>query len=465
MQTEAVFENISNRIHLELSKASRSIIVAVAWLTNASLFFVLLEKAKNGVNVELMLMNDEINNSCGIDYNKLSQVGGKLWLVGSEGSRDRLMHNKFCVIDNETVINGSYNWTNKAKLNHESITIVADNNEFAEKFLTEFHTIKEFYFGADNEVQEIDLEMICSRLKTLEEAIRINDIEDINYIIQKIKKCLPPIIDPNLDTLHLIITFIEKKRFTDALNLIASFRARYVSLILYSDLEVAALTLEMKSLEIQISSLEDEKVELEKLLYEFEIRHNSELGEIILKILKLRTIKYQNETNLNPERQRKYQEAKQDYNQYNNYFNDSIGKIIIKIPDDQRDELKRLYRNASKLCHPDAVAEKYKKGAENIFKELNNAYKANDIEKVRILLRDLEKGIFISGSDTLSEKLELIKKVNYLRLLRDDLERKILNIKNSNTFQKISNIENWDLYFSGLKNQLDNELTILVNEL
>jgi phosphatidylserine/phosphatidylglycerophosphate/cardiolipin synthase-like enzyme len=47
------------------------------------------------------------------------------------------MHHKFCIIDLKTVVHGSYNWTNKARWNKETVSI--DNSrELAEKFATEF---------------------------------------------------------------------------------------------------------------------------------------------------------------------------------------------------------------------------------------------------------------------------------------------------------------------------------------
>ena len=51
------------------------------------------------------------------------------------------MHNKFCVIDLAIVINGSYNWTKKAKFNKENIT-VDNSRELAEKFAAEFLVLK-----------------------------------------------------------------------------------------------------------------------------------------------------------------------------------------------------------------------------------------------------------------------------------------------------------------------------------
>lgn len=52
------------------------------------------------------------------------------------------MHNKFCIIDLETVLHGSYNWTNKAQYNYETIIIEKDCI-FAEKFSEEFIRLKQ----------------------------------------------------------------------------------------------------------------------------------------------------------------------------------------------------------------------------------------------------------------------------------------------------------------------------------
>ena len=51
------------------------------------------------------------------------------------------MHNKFCIIDLQTVIHGSYNWTNNAKYNDETIAI-ENSRELAEKFAKQFIKLK-----------------------------------------------------------------------------------------------------------------------------------------------------------------------------------------------------------------------------------------------------------------------------------------------------------------------------------
>ena len=165
MQTQAYFEDIQYHIKHELGKAKASIYIAVAWFTDEELFEILCRKTNDGVSVDLMLMDDEINNGSGIDYGRLggqafqtrastnktsanaSSGYGKVWKINGANQNGILMHNKFCVIDGETVINGSYNWTNKAKQNHESITVIYEAPDLARQFIAEFNAIKEKHFG------------------------------------------------------------------------------------------------------------------------------------------------------------------------------------------------------------------------------------------------------------------------------------------------------------------------------
>jgi phosphatidylserine/phosphatidylglycerophosphate/cardiolipin synthase-like enzyme len=59
---------------------------------------------------------------------------------------ENLMHNKFCIIDLKTVIHGSYNWTNRARFNDETIEVV-NSREVAEKFSDEFIKLKRTALG------------------------------------------------------------------------------------------------------------------------------------------------------------------------------------------------------------------------------------------------------------------------------------------------------------------------------
>ena len=92
METQAYFENIQEHIQACLLAAESEIDLAVAWFTDRLLFDVLCEKAKSGVKVRLMIFDDDINKYLSI--NDLQACGGRIYRIS-----EKLMHNKFCVID------------------------------------------------------------------------------------------------------------------------------------------------------------------------------------------------------------------------------------------------------------------------------------------------------------------------------------------------------------------------------
>jgi hypothetical protein len=52
------------------------------------------------------------------------------------------MHNKFCIIDDETVITGSYNWSANAWNHFENIVIIKNDYKLLLSFLHEFEDLK-----------------------------------------------------------------------------------------------------------------------------------------------------------------------------------------------------------------------------------------------------------------------------------------------------------------------------------
>lgn len=129
--------NIQNVIQRELFTANSSIKIAVAWFTNDLLFQPLLLKLATGVKVDLILNKDDINLSSYIDFNLFAQQGGNLYWNES----NRLMHEKFCIIDDKVVITGSYNWTNKAEVNYESISVFTDEQDTIADYKARFQAL------------------------------------------------------------------------------------------------------------------------------------------------------------------------------------------------------------------------------------------------------------------------------------------------------------------------------------
>lgn len=131
------FEDIKGLICTEIEKAKFIVWVAVAWFTDKDLANLLYKKAKQGVNIQIILNDDKINSTL---KDKLTEYF-EVFFAPSNDKFDKLMHNKFCIIDLEKIIHGSYNWTNKAQYNNETISIIESRLE-AKKFAEQFLRIK-----------------------------------------------------------------------------------------------------------------------------------------------------------------------------------------------------------------------------------------------------------------------------------------------------------------------------------
>ena len=445
MQTEAVFEDIAIRIQSEIKKAQKSIFIAVAWFTNKDLFNELLEKAKTGCNVSLIISNDKINTNSRITFELLEKYNSKCYKIGN-GETD-LKHNKFCVIDYSTVITGSYNWSYKAENNFENVILNYDDTALAEQFISEFNQIrKQFYPNEPKTEIVFPIGKIIKRLEILKNHIILEDLEELKKQTTKLSE-----YNFNTDLLE-IINDIQKEEFAFAIIKIQNFINQNQQLAIWDDPEIAALRLEVKVLENQLNGYENEKIELEKLLSDFHHRHTIELGDIILEILKLRKLKFK-------EDKEKQQEAEEDYRQYNEQITEEKGKFKYEITDEEKLELKRKFRKASFMCHPDKVADEFKDAAQKIFVDLKAAYEANDLNKVTEILNNLEKGNFFKAvSDTISQKAKLMAASAKLRIQIKILENEITSIKQSETYKTISEIDDWDAYFKKTKKLLVQEL-------
>lgn len=137
---KAHFDNIRQNILDELDKASEKIVVAVYWFTNQTLFQKLMAKIAEGLKVELIIHNDYINNrETGLSFQNFIDSGGEFYFSDTFNP----MHNKFCVIDNKVLINGSYNWTYYAEdRNRENILLIKDEQETIDAFIIEFDRLK-----------------------------------------------------------------------------------------------------------------------------------------------------------------------------------------------------------------------------------------------------------------------------------------------------------------------------------
>lgn len=295
-----------------------------------------------------------------------------------------------------------------------------------------------------------DLQKIIKRLEIIKSLVLLEEGDEIELQISRLKK-----LDIPTEVLGIIID-LQNKSFGNAINKIEDFLTTNNQVAFYIDPEIEALRLEAKGLEKQIQQLNDEKAELDKLIFEFGVRHNQELGELILKILEFRKVK----TKGTPQEE----EAKKDYEDFNTNYEANKNEKIVSLNEEEQKELKSKYRNASKLCHPDVVNDKQKDLANKIFIELNEAFEKNNLVRVREILKGLQNGnAFTTKADIINVKQELYTELERLKIRLATLTIEINYIKTGNVYAKIISIVNWDDYFQETKEQLQGQLKELEN--
>lgn len=297
----------------------------------------------------------------------------------------------------------------------------------------------------------LDLSKIIKRIELIKTLIALEEEETIAEQTIKLEEY------QSNEKVKELISLLRQKSYGQAITQIEIFINLHQQMTFWIDPEIDALKLEIKSLEVEINNLSDEKADLEKIVHEFGIRHNQELGKLIIKILQFRKE--------NAKGTAQEQEAQEDYNTYHEEFESSKSEKIADLTEDEQKELKSKYRKASKLCHPDLVSEEQKELATKLFAELSSAYERNDLEKVREILKNLELGnFFIAKSDAINEK-ELLKiEIEKLRLRIKELKEQLQIIVESTTYETIISIDNWEDYFSNAKKELSSQLKNLENE-
>ena len=195
---KAYFCNIRSEIIPLLKQARVTISVAMAWFTSSELFQELLNCLSRKVKVELVLLDNPTNfMEFAPDFNRFIEAGGIFRLSKPENG---FMHHKFCIIDNEILITGSYNWTYNAENRNIENIVISDVSSVVEEFQNEFSRLIRTTEKTDE----------CPRLTWNEIGQRDDaDYREMNYEIEYICEArnlaVQKVIKPNT-TVQIIDT-------------------------------------------------------------------------------------------------------------------------------------------------------------------------------------------------------------------------------------------------------------------
>ena len=450
MTSEGIFENIAERIEEEINKSQKDIYLAVAWFTNKNLFNSLVKKSQEGVKVILVISDNEINRNSSINYNDIQKGESKLFWIGGDKS---FMHNKFCIIDDYVVITGSYNWSYKAETNFENVVITSGDGELATQFKKEINRIIGELLTDE---KELPLSKIIKRLEIIKNYIILEELEDLDGEIRKI---IPFDFD---DKISEIIHEIKQQNFGSAIKKIETFITLSQSMVTWIDYELEGIKIELKILENELAALEGEKMSIEKLLADFIHQYTRELGDVVLEILYIKSLLVEDD-------EVEYEKAKLEEEEYRQQVDKEEKKVKFELTEEEKGELKKMYRKGVFKCFPDLFQNESQEVIDmftEIFKSLNEANEKQDLNEVRRIIDMLDNNSFMNFKKKESnDKIKLASKKEFLRSKITKLKVDLNNLRESEKYIEIIQIEDFNQYFKNLRQQLKDHLSSLKNTL
>lgn len=466
METKAYFENIQSHLVDELASAQDEITIAVPWFTDRHLFDTICRQSRKGVRVQLLLMQDEINRSGRIPFQQLEASGGQLFWVPEGG---RLMHNKFVVIDQKTVIIGSYNWSNKAQTNDENITVINGNLGLASEYITTYRKILRGLGYQSSEEQKFDPRTISLRLQAIRNLIELEEMETLADQVRKLSGF------GDDSELQEIISSISNRLFEQGKIQIINYLKNHQQIVEYIDPEIAQLEMLLEALKLQLNALSDQKAEMERQIVIFDRRTTQELGELINEYLRLRSEKLKrdigekNEVDSEEEfdaAKTEYQQAKQEYEEYQQEYELVKDEPLFQLKEEEQKRIKIVYRKASQLCHPDKVEDVYRQEAHEVFVALNAAYRKNDLKSVESILKKIEIGQFdIHVHRGNRDRAQLEVRIGELRREIELITRELVMLSKNESYLKATTIKDLDKYLDQKRSALNEEIGNLRTEL
>ena len=457
MEIKAHFAHIGKTIQDELNGAQTSITAAIAWLTDPELFNALVRAARRGVSVRIALLDDAINRRAALARENLTAANGHCYWIPETGRSEGSLHHKFCVIDGNIIITGSYNWTRRAGRADENIMVVQGDPKLAAGYLQAFEALLQKYGqSTTSTAAPIDTRLLHKRLQVILNLLQLEDYATITQQLPHLEAARA------YQNIPVLLEAIKQRHWEDAEQTLRELLAKGMALTLYESPENAELRLALRTLEAQIIALTTEQTETEQLIEQFSKRQNSIIGDILGQYLNLRERVYAKKAQQTgkTEDNQAFEAAKEENESYQQSHDPNGGvSPLDALTPEQQAELTRLFRQANMLCHPDRVhGEDDKLQAQAVFNQVQQARNNADLDTLRRLHKLLKEGKpFEDLSEMPMEVDQLRQQVTRLRLKVESCIAAIHELRQTETFQTLSALTDWDSHFAEARQQLESE--------
>lgn len=439
-------DNLQEVILENLNQAKHSVNIAVAWLTDSKLFNKLIELQREGINVQLIITKHQFNDESINNYSLVKENGGVFIEIGGDYNT---MHHKFCIIDHKILLQGSFNWTRKAnESNNETLLVIKEDIQSINEFTEEFERLKRLA-GFDIERQQLEIVKALNYFTLIKTFIDLGKTDEINPFLHEIK---------NVEELRSVVDHLFNGEYEKAKLEMDFLYKKFHSLSNVSVLEKEELIFKIRLLAEQIKQIEIENTEVEEQIDNFNRRYILELNPLIAMVIQLKKKIYEklkskgivDET---------FEQLKTEYEKVKEELEREEEKEVPDITEDEKKVIKKLYHEASTLCHPDSskCVIKDKAKAQEVFSALSASYRAMDFAKVKEISEELKSGIF--NPDSLMEtELDKLKSRYATLLFKFNKKIDILRmLKTTEPFLTIKELKDWNEFFEVQKVLLQNQ--------
>ena len=120
-----------------LESAQKSVHFLAFSFTADDLADAIIERIEAGVQVTGVMEETQVKSNSGTEFNRLRSAGAEVRLDGNP----RNMHHKVLIIDEHTVVFGSYNFSFFAETRNDENLIVVQDPRIAARFMEEFEKV------------------------------------------------------------------------------------------------------------------------------------------------------------------------------------------------------------------------------------------------------------------------------------------------------------------------------------
>lgn len=292
---------------------------------------------------------------------------------------------------------------------------------------------------------------LLSRLNIIQDAITLGEDD----IIAMQASRLPPAMK---GLAELLVT----QKYADAALWILDYRKDNLMLTEYKDAELAGLQMELAQLEAALTELVIKKSECLRKIAAFNTAYMENLGELLEKILQIRL--QQEQARTASEEDEDLKKAWRDYEDFIQQKTDT--PQTQPLDDEQKRELKKLFKQAAHKCHPDRLPDDKKEAGKQMFQELEAAHRKQDLVKVREILQKLQVGDWTASSAAVVDKDILRQLIALSRERISALRAEINAIHEDDTWKLIESLADegvaerakWQAYFAETKTTLETKL-------